>query len=93
VRMLELKLVAKQAGFSRIKPEGKQHVVMETPMEEPAWKKISEKLPSHLKSRFVYSGGKVVVRGLGTLKPEKQLESLTEWLGYLQGAIAEPVLG
>ena len=93
VRMLELKLVAKQAGFSRIKPEGKQHVVMETPMEEPAWKKISEKLPSHLKSRFVYSGGKVVVRGLGALKPEKQLESLTEWLGYLQGAIAEPVLG
>ncbi|MBE9108572.1 transcription-repair coupling factor [Nodosilinea sp. LEGE 07298] len=91
VRMLELKLVAKAAGFSRIKPEGKQHVVMETPMEEPAWKKISEKLPSHLKSRFVYSGGKVVVRGLGVLKPEKQLESLTEWLGYLQGAIAEPL--
>ncbi|MGB3310959.1 MAG: transcription-repair coupling factor [Nodosilinea sp.] len=91
VRMLELKLVAKAAGFSRIKPEGKQHVVMETPMEEPAWKKISEQLPSHLKSRFVYSGGKVVVRGLGVLKPEKQLESLTEWLGYLQGAIAEPL--
>ncbi|MFZ4640923.1 MAG: transcription-repair coupling factor [Nodosilinea sp.] len=84
VRMLELKLVARAAGFSRIKPEGKQHVVMETPMEEPAWKKISENLPNHLKSRFVYSGGKVVVRGLGTLKPEKQLESLTEWLGYLQ---------
>jgi transcription-repair coupling factor (superfamily II helicase) len=93
VRMLELKLVAKQAGFSRIKPEGKQHVVMETPMEEPAWKKISEKLPSHLKSRFVYSGGKVVVRGLGALKPEKQLESLTEWLGYLQGGTPESVLG
>jgi transcription-repair coupling factor (superfamily II helicase) len=46
VRMLELKLVAKQAGFSRIKPEGKQHVVMEPPMEEPAWKKISEKRPA-----------------------------------------------
>ncbi|HSM84204.1 MAG TPA: transcription-repair coupling factor, partial [Nodosilinea sp.] len=67
VRMLQLKLVAKHAGFSRIKPEGKQHVVMETPMEEPAWKKISENLPSHLKTRFVYSGGKVVVRGLGVL--------------------------
>jgi transcription-repair coupling factor (superfamily II helicase) len=93
IRMLELKLVAKAAGISRIKPEGKQHVVMETPMEEPAWKKLSEKLPSHLKSRFVYSGGKVVVRGLGVLKPEKQLESLTEWLGYLQGAMREPVLG
>ena len=46
VRRLELKLVAKQAGFSRIKPEGKQHVVMEPPMEEPAWKKISEKRPA-----------------------------------------------
>ncbi|MGF1571069.1 MAG: transcription-repair coupling factor [Nodosilinea sp.] len=91
VRMLQLKLVAKQVGFSRIKPDGKQHVVMETPMEEPAWKMISEKLPSHLKSRFVYGGGRVTVRGLGALKPEKQLESLTEWLGYLQGAVPEPL--
>jgi len=33
---------------------------------------------SNVKSRFVYSSGKVVVRGLGVLKPEKQLESLTE---------------
>ena len=57
--MLQLKLVAKQVGFSRIKPEGKQHVVLETPMEEPAWKLLSEKLPSHLQSRFVYSSGKV----------------------------------
>jgi transcription-repair coupling factor (superfamily II helicase) len=91
VRMLQLKLVAKQVGFSRIKPEGKQHVVLETPMEGPAWKLLSEKLPGHLQSRFVYSAGKVTVRGLGVLKPEKQLESLTEWLGYLQGAIPEPL--
>jgi hypothetical protein len=46
--MLQLKLVAKQLGFSRIKPEGKQHVVLETPMEGPAWKLLSEKLPGHL---------------------------------------------
>jgi transcription-repair coupling factor (superfamily II helicase) len=93
IRVLELKLAAKQVGFSRIKPDGKQHVILETPMEEPAWKLLSDKLPSHLKSRFVYGGGKVVVRGLGALKPEKQLESLTEWLGYLQGAIQEPAFG
>lgn len=93
IRVLELKLVAKQAGFSRIKPEGKQHVIMETPMEEPAWKLLHEKLPGHLKSRFIYSNGKVTVRGLGVLKPDKQLESLIEWLGYLQNAIPEPVLG
>ncbi len=92
VRMLALKLVAKAAGIARIKPEGKQHVILETPMEGPAWKKLSEKLPSHLQSRFVYGSGKIVVRGLGALKPEKQLESLTEWLGLLQGVIPEPVL-
>jgi transcription-repair coupling factor (superfamily II helicase) len=35
---MELKQLAKKLGFSRIKPENKQHVVLETPMEEPAGK-------------------------------------------------------
>lgn len=87
IRVMELKLLAKQAGFSRIKPENKQHIVLETPMEEPAWNLLQEKLPAHLRSRFVYTPNKVTVRGLGALKPEKQLESLIEWLGYLQSAI------
>mgnify|MGYP006278124853 FL=1 len=92
IRVLELKQIAKQAGFSRIKPEGKQHVVLETPMEEPAWNLLRDKLPSHLKTRFVYSPGKVTVRGLGVLKPEKQLESLIDWLAPLQEAVPDPVL-
>ncbi|HEY9763215.1 MAG TPA: transcription-repair coupling factor [Trichocoleus sp.] len=92
IRVMELKLLAKQAGFSRIKPEGKQHVILETPMEEPAWNLLQEKLPSHLRSRFVYTPNKVTVRGLGALKPEKQLESLLEWLGYLQSAIPEALV-
>ena len=91
IRVLELKQIAKQLGFSRIKPEGKPHIVLETPMEEPAWKLLHEKLPGHLKPRFVYTPGKVTVRGLGVLKPEKQLENLIEWLGPLQTAIPEPV--
>ena len=37
VKVLELKQIAKPLGFSRIKPEGAQHVIMETPMEKPAW--------------------------------------------------------
>ncbi|HEY9737607.1 MAG TPA: TRCF domain-containing protein, partial [Trichocoleus sp.] len=92
IKIMELKLLAKQAGFSRIKPEGKQHVVMETPMEEPAWNLLQEKLPAHLRSRFVYTPNKVTVRGLGTLKPEKQVESLVEWLSHLQGAIPKPLV-
>jgi hypothetical protein len=36
-------------GFSRIKPEQKQHVVLETPMEEPAWNLLAANLPDNLK--------------------------------------------
>ncbi len=92
LRVVELKQVAKSLGFSRIKPEDKQHVVLETPMEEPAWNLLKENLPEHLRSRFVYSPGKVTVRGMGVLKPDQQLENLIDWLGKMQGALPEPAL-
>ncbi|MCM1985027.1 transcription-repair coupling factor [Lyngbya confervoides] len=92
MRVVELKLMAKPLGFAKIKSEGKQHVILETPMEEPAWKLLQEKLPNHLKSRFVYSPGKVTVRGLGVLKPEQQLENLIDWLGTMQTALPHPDL-
>jgi transcription-repair coupling factor (superfamily II helicase) len=88
LRVVELKQIAKSLGFSRIKPEGKQHVILETPMAEPAWKLLQEKLPEYLRSRFVYTPKKVTVRGLGSLKPQKQLENLIEWLGKMQDALS-----
>jgi transcription-repair coupling factor (superfamily II helicase) len=91
LRVMELKHIAKTLGFARIKPEGKQHVVLETPMEEPAWNLLKENLPEHLHSRFVYTPGKVTVRGLGVLNAEQQLESLIAWLSRMQGALPEPV--
>ena len=92
VKVLELKQIAKLLGFSRIRPEDKQHVVLETPMEKPAWELLHGKVPDHLRSRFVYAPSKVTVRGLGVMKPEKQIESLIEWLGYMQTALPEPAL-
>ncbi|MBV5261787.1 transcription-repair coupling factor [Synechococcus moorigangaii CMS01] len=89
LQVIELKMIAKSLGFSRIKPEGQQNIVLETPMEEPAWKRLEEKLPAHLHSRFVYAPKKVIVRGLGALKPHQQLEHLIEWLGWMQGVLAE----
>jgi transcription-repair coupling factor (superfamily II helicase) len=89
IRVLELKQLAKHLGFARIKPEGKQHIVLETPMEEPAWKLRFDKIPGHLKARFVYAGGKVTVRGLGVLKPEKQVENLVEWFQLMQAGLPE----
>lgn len=92
MRVVELKQIAKKLGFSRIKPEGTQHVVLETPMEEPAWNLLKANLPDHLQSRFVYSAGKVTVRGMGVLSADKQLEHLIDWLGRMQGALPEPAL-
>ncbi|MDW8200008.1 MAG: transcription-repair coupling factor [Cyanobacteriota bacterium SKYGB_h_bin112] len=92
IRIVELKQIAKGLGFSRIKPDGNQHIVLETPMEEPAWKLLQENLPANLQSRFVYTPGKVTVRGLGLVKPTQQLENLIDWLGKLQGALPDITL-
>ncbi|MGB6168233.1 MAG: TRCF domain-containing protein, partial [Geitlerinemataceae cyanobacterium] len=87
LRVMELKQIAKQLGFSRIKPESKQHVILETPMEEPAWNLLKENLPANLRSRFVYTRGKVTVRGLGVLSADKQLDNLIDWLGKIKAAL------
>ncbi len=89
IRVVELKQIAKKIGFSRIKPENKQHIVLETPMEEPAWNLLKANLPQHLHSRFVYSKGKVTIRGMAVLSAEKQLDNLIDWLGKMQGALPE----
>ncbi|BAQ62912.1 transcription-repair coupling factor [Geminocystis sp. NIES-3708] len=83
LQVAELKQKAKSIGFSRIKPEGKQNIILETPMQEPAWLLLNEKLPSHLRSRFVYGKNKVIVRGLGAMKASQQLDSLNSWFTYL----------
>lgn len=87
IQVMELKQLAKKLGFSRIKPEGKQHIVLETPMEEPAWNLLADNLPAILKNRFVYSPGKVTVRGLGVVKAAKQLETLIDAFNKMQGVV------
>ena len=84
LQLLELKLLAKRCGFSRIKPE-KPNIALETPMEEPAFRLLRQGLPQHLHGRFVYQAGvgsqaKVLARGLGALPPSQQVEQLMAWL-------------
>ncbi|MBD2484965.1 transcription-repair coupling factor [Planktothrix sp. FACHB-1365] len=89
IRIMELKQIAKKLGFSRIKPDGQQHILLETPMEEPAWNLLKANLSEHLHPRFVYSKGKVTVRGLAAVSADKQLESLVSWLAQMQTALPE----
>jgi transcription-repair coupling factor (superfamily II helicase) len=86
-RIVELKQIAKQLGFSRIRPDGKQHVILETPMAEPAWNLLAEYLTDSMRSRYVYSMGKVTARGLGVLRPNEQVETLINTLSKMEGVL------
>jgi len=94
LRLLELKLLAKRCGVSRIKPE-KPNIVLETPMEEPAFRLLRQGLPTHLHGRLLYQAGsagaaKIVARGLGALPADKQVEELMEWLEKMAAQIPSP---
>ena len=84
LQLMELKILARRCGFSRIRPE-KPNLLLETPMEEPAFRRLRQGLPQHLHGRLVFQAGtgssaKVLARGLGVLTPAQQLQQLMEWL-------------
>ena len=85
--VVELKQIAKPLGFSRIRPDGKQHIILETPMAEPAWNLLAEYLADNVRSRYVYSTGKVTVRGLGVFRPDEQVQTLISTLTKMQGVL------
>jgi transcription-repair coupling factor (superfamily II helicase) len=91
LQLMELKLLARRCGFSRIRPE-KPNIALDTPMEEPAFRLLRQGLPQHLHGRLVYQAGsgsiaKVMARGLGVLPIEKQVEELKEWLAQMAAQI------
>jgi transcription-repair coupling factor (superfamily II helicase) len=93
LQVMELKLLAKRCGFARIKPE-KPNIALETPMEEPAFRRLRQGLPTHLHGRLVYQAGsgstaKVLARGLGVLPADKQLEELKNWLELMAAQIPD----
>jgi transcription-repair coupling factor (superfamily II helicase) len=93
LQLMELKLLAKRCGFSRIRAE-KPNIALETPMEEPAFRLLRQGLPQHLHGRLVYQAGsgttaKVLARGLGVLPMEKQLEELKGWLEPMAAQIPD----
>ena len=59
LQLMELKLLAKRCGVARIKPE-KPNIVLETPMEEPAFRLLRQGLPQHLHGRLIYPRGKAL---------------------------------
>ena len=80
---MKLKLIAKSIGFSRIKIQ-KPNIVLETGMNESAFKSLRNGLEAHLHGRVIFKKGsassEVTLRGLSPLPIEQQVETLIEWL-------------
>jgi transcription-repair coupling factor (superfamily II helicase) len=45
-----------------------------------------------MRSRYVYSTGKVTVRGLGVFRPDEQVQSLITTLSKMQGVLMTETL-
>ena len=82
LQLMELKLLARCCGVSRIRPE-KAHIILDTPLQEPAFRRLRQGLPQHLHGRLIYQAGdggaRVIARGLGSLPALQQLTTVTEW--------------
>ncbi len=93
LQIMKLKLIAKKCGFSRISSD-KANIILETPMEEPAFKILKEGLPNHLRGRLIYKStnpmkANIIARGLGILSHDKQLEQLMEWINLMAEQIPD----
>ena len=87
---MKLKLLSKECGFSRIKTD-KQNIILETLMDESAFRLLRQGLPKHLHGRLIYKKkekvSEVLARGLGNLQSDKQIEELSNWLTKMMNQI------
>ena len=87
LEVMKLKLLARKCGIYRIRIE-KNNIILETQMEEPAFNRLHEGLPKNIQSRLIYQktnklNSLLYARGLGVLPPEKQINELIIWLGFM----------
>ena len=90
LQLMELKLLAKRCGVSRIRPE-KANIILDTPLQEPAFRRLRQGLPQHLHGRLIYQAGdmtaRIIARGLGSLPAPQQLTTVMEWLQAMAGQL------
>lgn len=90
LQLMELKLLAKRCGVSRIRPE-KANIILDTPLQEPAFRRLRQGLPKHLHGRLIYQAGdvtaKIIARGLGSLPAPQQLTTTMEWFQAMASQI------
>ncbi len=90
ILIMKLKILTKKLGISRVK-QVKPNIVLETQMNNSAFKTLLTALDSHLHGRVVYKKGtpnsEITLRGVGMFPIERQIELIMEWLEKMASKI------
>ena len=84
--IMKLKLLAKKCGIQSIKLK-KPNIILITRMKLNAFKHLKEDLPLNIQNKFVFHSesevSTIIIRGLGVLDTQMQIENLINWLGTM----------
>ena len=85
---MKLKLLAKKCGIISIKLK-KPNIILNTRMKINAFKHLKEELPTNIQNKFVFQSENkseisiVIIRGLGVLDTQMQIENLINWFSIM----------
>ena len=84
--IMKLKLLAKKCGIQSIKLK-KPNIILITRMKLNAFRHLKEDLPLNIQNKFVFHSesevSTIIIRGLGVLDTQMQIENLINWLGTM----------
>ena len=90
LQIMKLKLLAKQCGFMSIKIK-RPNILLYTRMQINTFNYLKGGLPSNIQNKFIYQNekelSKVVIRGLGVLDTQIQIEQLINWFSMMNNSV------
>ena len=90
INLMKLKLLAKKCGFNKIKVK-KPNVIIETRLKISTFKLIKKGLPKSIQSKFNFQEddhfSKIIIRGLGVIDIQNQIDQLMYWFGLFVNEI------
>jgi transcription-repair coupling factor (superfamily II helicase) len=82
LRVMELKLVARQVGVFRIyASEDGRDLFLDSKLTDSLWELLHAKIPIEFYYRFSFEKGRIKITSLALLPGDKQVHFLIEWLG------------
>ena len=92
IEVMKLKILAKKCGFEKIKTR-KPNVEIDTRMKINTYNYIKQSLPINSQSKFLFKKdkeiSKIIIRGLGVIDLEDQINNLIVWFTEISKKVEE----